>query len=276
MKELKYRTLDQLLAEAVVDMPKWNREGFIEPASLIKVVSLVNYNLGLKIHSTKNQVLEVAKYKAKLPDDFHILNQALLCFKVEVEEPVITGTQTEEILCPRELDDPCRCSVTCNKGTDNITYIKQTFKSVTRVYSDFGALAIKPDMSLVDPNCPNITYDSLNKATIKHGYLHTNFEDGTVYINYEGLLEDNDGNLLTLDHPMINEYYEYAVKKKILENAFINGENTERELALVLPEFRTARNNALSVVNTPDFAELYSVVKMNRRAMYRRYYAPFL
>jgi hypothetical protein len=48
------------------------------------------------------------------------------------------------------------------------------------------------------------------------------------------------------------------------------------QLQLVETRLRPARNNALSFVNTPDFAEMQKVFTMNRRAQYHNYYNMFL
>jgi hypothetical protein len=96
-----------------------------------------------------------------------------------------------------------------------------------------------------------------------------------VYINYLGNLEDDNGNLLVLDHPMCNEYYEYALKQRILENLYMNGEDVAQKMQLIEQRLRAARNNALSIVNTPNFKEMYELWKNNRRAMYARYYDMF-
>jgi len=77
------------------------------------------------------------------------------------------------------------------------------------------------------------------------------------------------------DHPMLNEYYEYALKKRILENLIMDGANVSAQLQLVMAEYRTARNYALSIVNTPNFSEMEKVWAMNRKAMYSKYYDMF-
>ena len=43
-------------------------------AQLIKVATRVNYDLGLRIHRTKEIVLDIEHGKAKLPNDFAYLN----------------------------------------------------------------------------------------------------------------------------------------------------------------------------------------------------------
>ena len=72
--ELKYRTFDQLLGEVITDFTMFNTEGMIEPGQLLKVAQRVNYDLGLRIHGTKEKVLEIENRKMKLPDDFYVLN----------------------------------------------------------------------------------------------------------------------------------------------------------------------------------------------------------
>ena len=88
-------------------------------------------------------------------------------------------------------------------------------------------------------------------------------------------MEDEEGNLMVLDNPYVNEYYEYALKQRLLENLYMNGEDVVQKLNLVEQRLRAARNNALSLVNTPNFAEMYKMWEMNRKAQYFKYYDMF-
>ena len=87
--------------------------------------------------------------------------------------------------------------------------------------------------------------------------------------------KDDDGNLLVLDNPYTNEYYEYAIKQRIFENLFMAGEPVQNHLQLMSGQLRAARNNALSFVNTPDFAEMKKLHDVNRKAQYHNYYNMF-
>jgi len=144
----------------------------------------------------------------------------------------------------------------------------------TFVYNDLAPLRMKPSQS-IECHCPNLYYNTPNEGWIKHGFLFTTFKTGKVYLNYQGQMEDDEGNLLVPDHDLINEYYEYAFKARILENLYINGENVAQRMQLVEQRLRAARNNALSVVNTPNFAEIKQIWSANRKAMYGRYYNMF-
>ena len=88
-------------------------------------------------------------------------------------------------------------------------------------------------------------------------------------------MEDASGNLIVLDHPYCNEYYEYAIKQRVLENMLFNGENVSQQLGLIEAKLRAARNNALGFVNTPDFKEMQKIWQVNRRAQYHNYYNMF-
>ena len=39
------------------------------------------------------------------------------------------------------------------------------------------------------------------------------------------MMVNEDGELMVVDHDMINEYYEYALKQRILENLVMNDEH---------------------------------------------------
>jgi len=147
-------------------------------------------------------------------------------------------------------------------------------QSNIRKYTTLTPLHMKVSQN-VDCDSPNVYYNAPNEGYIKHGFLYTSFDEGFVYINYQGDLVDDDGNLLVPDHELLNEYYEYAFKKRILENLALNGENVAQRLQLIMGDLRAARNQALSFVNTPNFAEIKQIWKANRKAQYARYYDMF-
>lgn len=285
--ELKYRTFDQLLAEVNIDFTMYNNENLIEPAQLIKVAQRVSYDLGLRIHGTKEVMLEIENRKTRLPDDFYVLNYAVLCTTYKVTEPVPSGRHTENVVV--NLDNPCKkccqtncsCEYTyiqecpgneCQNGENIYVQVVEKRKTETRIYDTFDRITISPVTGRGDALTPGYGEKA---GYIKNGFLYTNVDHGKLFISYQGALEDDEGNLLVLDHPQINEYYEYAIKQRILENLYINGEDVTQRLGLIEQRLKAARNYALTIVNTPDFKEMYNVWRMNRKAMYARYYDMF-
>lgn len=283
----KYRTFDQLYSDVTVDFAAYALEGFIDPQQLIKVATRVNYDLGLRIHRTKEVVLDVEHGKARLPYDFAYLNYAFRCGSYTVADRQPSGTHIETfndvpyVPAPGE-SGPCKdptckdvCVIkTCDNKNEYQIVQKIGGANQYRVFTAFVPLR----MSTVNKftcDCPNINEQAADVAEIKDGFILTSFTTGKVYLNYQGAMEDTDGNLLVLDHPYCNEYYEYALKQRIIENMIFAGENLGSQLTLIEQRLRAARNNALSFVNTPDFRELYEVWWNNRRAQYHNYYNMF-
>lgn len=308
---LHYRTFDQLLAEVQGDFESYHLEDFIKPHTLIKIAKKVNYELGLKIHKTKDVVLTVEKGKAQLPMDFNVLNYMYALGSHSIVVPATQGTHVEEVpvntvpvydpgtnsinICASPIvtplpscqtclePDPCGCNTTTLPATGTWLNCKgeemqliQKVKLETRQWTEFYKVRLIDNPLFIDPNCPNVSWQAKNTAYIKDGYIFTTFKDGNLYLNYQGMMEDADGNLLVLDHPLINEYYEYAFKERIIENLLANQETVNAALIQRIDgKLRMARVNALSVARTPDFAELRTVFEANRKRMFNKYYSMF-
>jgi len=279
---LKYRTFDSLLEDVKLDLRSLATDGTIDPAQLLKVAMRVNYDLGLRIYMTKEVVLEVCKNKVRLPEDFYVMNFALICGEAKYSFALPQGTNVQQVspewrpwveqnYCTNEsLPEKPVCLTQCGNSYQLI----QIVNTQTRTYNHFLPIRFK-NSQFIDCDCPNLNYLAKDEAYIKDGWIYTNFEEGNLYINYQGTLQDNEGNLMVPDHPYLNEYYEYALKKRILENLIMDGSNVTNQLQLVLQEYRAARNNALSVVNTPNFSEMEKLWAANRKAMYGKYYDMF-
>jgi len=279
--EIKYRTFDQLLSEVASDFSTYNLEGMIEPGQLIKVAQRVTYDLGLKVHSTKEKMIYIENRKTRLPDDFYVLNYAFLCTNYKIVSPVLGGRETENVILDGQLckkcgqpDPTCSCektyAVECNTGEKIYVQVIEKRKQETRHYENTRRLNIATSTGRKDA-LDNTGPDGY----IKNGFIYTDFATGDIFLSYQGALEDEEGNLLVVDHPFINEYYEYALKQRILENLFIKGEEVSQKMQLIEQRLRAARNNALSVVNTPDFAEMQKLWETNRKAQYGKYYDMF-
>jgi len=309
---LKYRTFDQLLEDVTIDLHTFALENMIEPQQLIKVVRKVNYQLGLRINQTKEVLLDVCHHKVKLPDDFYTFNFALICgdFKEVVGyDGYAGGTNMQELPytdwpnnvtecgCPQDNTcclngkegicithnpnapygdtniQPRRVFLNCKNEAYELVQVINP--SVTRIFRFLRPLRMKASQE-IECDCPNLYYNTADQGWIKDGFLNTTFESGRVYLNYQGELTDDNGNLMVPDHELLNDYYEYALKQRIFENLFINGEDVGQRMQIVEARLREARNNAISLVNTPNFREMEKLWWTNRKAMYGKYYYMFM
>ena len=282
----KYRTFDQLLESVKVDFSTYDLEGMIEPQQLIKVAIRVNYDLGLRINRTNSAIVDIENSKGQLPSDFKTLNFSAICGKYKISNTIPSGTHidtTQSKWVPEPgytgpCEDPeCKevCVVTPCKDKEYMV-IQRIGASSFREFSTFTPLRIT-DVSgtYCTTECPNMGVTAVDKAELKDGFILTNFKSGKVFLNYQATLEDDKGNLLVLDHPYCNEYYEYALKSRILESMLFAGENVSNQLSMIESRLKPARNNALSFVNTPNFEEYRKIWEVNRKAQYFNYYDMF-
>jgi hypothetical protein len=284
----KYRTFGQLMEDVSIDFSNYALEGMIEPAQLIKVATRVNYDLGLKIHRTKEVIIDVEHGKGQLPDDFAYINYGFLCGEYKINNTMPSGTHVETfnevpyVPAPGEVTE-CGTSATCKdvcviKTCDDgneYQLIQRIGPEQYRTFTTWTQLRIQ-DVNDKVCYCPELGAQASDIAEIKDGFLITSFKTGKVYLSYQGAMENANGELIVLDHPYCNEYYEYAIKQRILENMIFQGENVSQQLGLIEQRLRAARNNALSFVNTPNFAEMRKMHNVNRRAQYHNYYNMFL
>ena len=314
---LKYRTFDQLLDSIRIDFIQYDLTNYIEPQQLIKIAKKISYDLGLRIMMTKEALLEVKKGNVRLPNDFYVLNYALVCDHVSVFEPVSQGTHIEErTIIPQyqqtpAIISPCTdgivncqtCGIPCDTCTckklpaacpalpDGQSYchtpklllnckgqnyeLVQIIKGQTRTFRRMWPLRLIENNQTIACDCPNLYVKCPENAWIQGDFFFTNLDTANIYISYQGQLEDEEGNLLIPDHDMINEYYEYALKQRILENLIMNDEPVGQKLKLVEERLRVAKIQALNIVNTPNFAEMKEMWWTNRKAQYGKYYEAF-
>lgn len=385
LKEIQYRTFDDLLDSVRIDLRTFDLEGMIDSQQLLKVAMRVNYDLGLKINPSRSKVIDIVNGKGRLPADIDVLNFALLCDDKHVLAYPVETKYSYKTYCQGILDginmadDILRANggminlytqtltivpgdnlinhnlntrdfiVQCYDASGNFISLDILFNTVDTMnsfnlnsafpgnlatvkvtiiggskiasgcglaYNDIspccsdGMITTKCTATTelnvtggvtccnedgfryefkkmiplrvgknksVSVDCPNIHVNTTEKYTVvlKNGFLVCNFPDGEVYLNYQSLMEDDEGNLLVMDHPYANEYYEYAIKQRIFENLFMAGEPVNNHLQLVTQQLRPARNNALTFVNTPDFAVLRKMWEVNRQAQYHNYYRMF-
>jgi hypothetical protein len=226
--------------------------------------TIINHNLGttdviVQLHKDgePNYAFEYVKLDA---------NRVLI-----TSEVAITGVRVIVVGIPQQLPgviNPEGC-VTTEWSPSGLKVVKKTYSNIT-TYDHPVLMQIEPSKA-VAPECMNGHIPSPYRGALKNGFLDTNLDEGTIYINYQSLMEDDDGNLLVMDQERVNEYYEYAIKRRILENMLMSGENVGAQLQLIEARYREARNNALSFINTPDFNEMKRTWELNRRAQTNKY-----
>lgn len=241
----------------------------MDPNSIIYLCasSVTNPNFQLIITTSKfcYNIPAAGTFSCELPDD---------CGCVE---PAVDG-------CAVVDADPWhqnKVFTTCN-GTMQVNVIEYHSNEI-REYREFEQIRMVPSKEAT-AFCVNTQFrDTRHQGHIRDGFLfiptmreHGGNGHGRVYIQYLGAMEDENGNLLVLDHPKINDFYEWALKERALQNIYLNGEPDVLERwKIAKAELKAARAEALSIACMPDFYDLKKTIEMNRRAQYHKYMHPF-
>ena len=189
----KYRTFDQLLEDVTVDFSTYALEGMIEPQQLIKVATRVNYDLGLRIHRTKEAVIDIEHNKGALPADFAYLNYAFMCGTYTVSNTMPAGTTVDttytKYVPDPEGPDQCLTPATCTDvcvvktcpttdaqtgaiKTDDHIVVQFVGADQYRTFSNYMPLQIG-QTNQVQCDCPNVNVQAIDIAEIKDNFLLT-------------------------------------------------------------------------------------------------------
>lgn len=177
-------------------------------------------------------------------------------------------------LCPEVVINPYplgKCRTICNDsiGIKILRYCESSIEC----YERFERLYI-------DPFIQASGFNSQRQFPPNHGAINGKFLElpshqcTKVYINYLGALEDDDGNLLIIDHPQINNYYKTRIKRVILENLYINGEDLIQRVQYLEKQEQEYKWQALNIINTPNFRDLINTFTILRQEHNQRYYYP--
>lgn len=375
IKEISYRSFDELLDGVKIDLFSYASHGDIDAASLIKVATRINYELGLRAKMPKETMLEIKHGTAALPADFDQMLLTLACYSythvqdapwngnVKLEEICQTGPpppstcpcwtvvsegyQTTYVdctgithpiffpvgtsnLCAKSIDTvgghgagitistatfcypgvngvySCSPPYTCNicdvqhlggtcpelvinpyplgkcrticGGTQQQATIKilEYCSSQVFCYETFDRIFIVPHLNSGGfSNLPSPgTNSGVNTASISGRFLEVyNPSCQKVYIQYLGAMEDENGQLLVLDHGTINSYYSYSLKERILENIYLNGgEDVLQRLKYVQEKKEFYRSAAIAIANMPNYRDVINTIQVTKANANRQYW----
>ena len=270
---VKYKTFDSLMASVENDLSVYSNDGYFNRGNFIKEARRVNSDLGLRLHKEKEKVIEVKDYKATLPHDFLFLQLAVACEVHYVTVPKFSGIQTEDHFEFFKVNEECGdvCEIAGQKGR---VWVTQKVGLKTFKFDNIKPLSLtKNSQRFCSDHCLNHFFETPDQMNIVDEEEATfSFRSGKIYINYLSDLVDDDNNLMILDHPLVNDYYEYAIKKKFFENMKFNKEGDFlQDYQIAKQELKEARTRAILFINTQEYGEILSIHNENRKRFYKKY-----
>lgn len=279
-------TRKEIRAEILTMLKKYDDLGLIDYITLDNMLKTELRKFGSNVMEKRSQVIEINGGQADLPTDFFRLNLAIKCqpYSVEPIEEIDIKWRTDYAVSKRIVE---------NYEWDNMSnsHYKKSYKEIIEKKEIRGskvffrhhpvevlALVTNIPKDFISDSCVNKMVSRTSGSSeinIKFTKIQTNFKEGFIYIEYEGLPEEN-GDLLIPDIPYLEDYLKYFCAYRILEGVWTNGEMTDvaDKIAYYKNEANLLKTSALTASKfetlSPDWNKKIAIKnRKNLRKFYR-------
>jgi hypothetical protein len=260
-------TRNNLIAEVLSDLKQYNETGLIDAISLNRWVKNALLKFGGNIMPRLDKVLEVRAGLAILPENFYALRLAAKCTPSSSE--MIFGDEKEDTL-QNVYQYKVRKEAQVEWDNLSHSYKEGAFTEITeKIFFHDGRTQVQfnygyPKLLKLTKGFvkERLTSDNLNlqrqltksspyEANLIGDRIQVNFEEGFIYIQFQGLPTEEDTDDLIIPEVMgnyVHEYIEAELKKKIFEFLWSNGddENVQNKLMYWKQESADKFSNAMT------------------------------
>ena len=300
-----YISLNQLMSSVKQDLRLFDEANLIDEDNVIKVIAECNNKLGERIYKSKEVVLTVENGYAQIPSDLHKIENIFIvseCFEDNYYYNRSTGIngnnqflyssgetipyETCDKIIPichiiPQNDCSCKCKNinecdTCKKCMD-YTVSKLVKEDIQHKFKKMIPLSLSNNISkLCTEYYPGNNWKSIYSVDLEDGLFKVPFKNGQLYVSYLGNLQNNDGEIMIPFHPLLNNYYEYAVKEKILMDIFMNSEaDVEKKLQYMSLKKSGAYYDAWTFIQTGKAGQWSKMKKQREMEYFNIWYKAF-
>lgn len=270
-------TLNEFISEIETTFSNYSDTNDIDKISIKRWVIMCLREFGKNICERRETIVNVENGRALLPETFKNL---ILAIRIDETDEKHKGEQTEKHLHKQYIENP----VIWDRGAQEYIVNNCESKIMTEYLITQKEHGYEPKIKwlhiaptthkdTLDVDCLNlkIRETSENIISINDRQLIANFKEGDIYIQYNSLPADENGEVVIPEITTgdILSYIENCVKIKIAENLIINNKNPQALQSLLqmwIPEKRALKIKAKSEAlwnGLPDGWEM-KILKKNR------------
>lgn len=232
----EYKPISQLMDSVKSDLHIYDDSNLISDTRALKIILKCNEKLGERIHQSRTCKLLVENYTAPVPEDL---------WKIENIYGIAIGAPTHDYLTgiwgARQLifhgEDQTPLPTSPKEriiylgsysiGDEQTTHVSEIDRDyIQRVENKVAfPLILSPN---IEKECvkysPCSNWSGQYQVDLNNGEFKFSFKEGEIILTYLGALLNEEGEILYPFHLLLNDYYEYAIKKKVLEDLFLNSD----------------------------------------------------
>lgn len=262
---MEYITGQELVNQIRLELRSYDESGKIVESIIYAELDRLLNSMGVRILPIHSTVLIVDNFKVKLPSDYISLLSAFTCSKIETEyiEPSIETYEKE--VCDIPICKT-RCDYCWNENNDLFqVYMRTNTHKWTVKQTEILSIDSSSDSC---NECINPKHKDKFSISIKNGYIHTQFKQAKIFIEYRAK-SDSSGDLLIPDAPQIIKYLKEYLKVYILKDIFYNYDMDQsiiqriQMMEAALPLLEVAATTFVRFNGIGDFYTLRSLLRKN-------------
>jgi hypothetical protein len=276
----RYISFKQLMASVTQDLHLFDDSALIREDALLKIIHYCNDKLGVRLHESKQCLLKVENGMAELPSDFWKIEMIFATQVIDAPQSMymVPPNVVEYTTAPETVKQPIvnirkiACKDFCCNTMWAVKY--QNTEPVRKIETIIPLSMSQRCKGQTTSYCP--ASRGQFSIDLEDNIIKTSFKEGELFICYLGLLEDENGDPMIPFHALLNDYYEYSLKERILENIYLNSEaDVLQKLQYVTLKKKEAYLDAWQFSGTPEFRELDQFDKKRSQAFYNKWYKMF-
>ena len=228
-------SIESFIEEIKADFRKFSDGGLLDEASIYRDIVNGIKRFGNDVQEVHETVIYVENGKAVLPEGFMTLYIAYLCEPIgysgnNIEKHHLQDSNFYIEKTERDVRwdscDPC-----CTTENEKVITEKLFFKDIEIDFNYGNPQLLRLGKSFNKNSCHNkcrnkFVTECPYEIIINKDVLYTNFDCGSIYLQYYGLPKNEEGELI-MPHSFnghIEEFLEYHVKERVAERLIASGE----------------------------------------------------
>lgn len=282
MSKFKYIKLSQVMASVEEDLPRYSMAGLIDSSKYIKVIRACNQKLGLRIYDSKQVILNMNNGKAELPEDFYKVEMAFGINTNFINTMLPFGPGATQVTTKPnfESDDLVASTTACLDEAGHCYWMVKTKATQLQFKNtEFVPLSlINNSFDCATEYSPNRSWGHLQKARgfeidLNDNIIRTHLNGGCLFFSYLADMIDEDGEDIIPFDALLNPYYEWSIKVKILEDIMMNSEDdVSNKLKYAKMEKNFSFQDAVNFTMTAEAKEWQRYEQKRSREFFNKYY----